>query len=394
VVDNPVVNRLAAVLVIALLSLGMVAAPAPAFPLQRHAVARDHVGATYLDTHGIRLRSTTGKRLSVAVFVDRFSWGSGPTDTAVEVIVQRGHESHNWMFDLDFPNHGHHFRFNLKTGRGELVTDRKTMSGFGRIDLQLTEHGRTSTTSCGGGRGSSVVPVRVKGTFRFATHSHGANSWGSVGSLHKPITFRGHDDITTDYGNPNSSCFLPNPCAAGNGWAAARGLNGGSYVEHGKRHGYLGLFMFKSVGRNHGIQRVDDMNWSTSPPTFTTTPAGPTFTVKTAHLKGGATGSATLTSVKAKKPDTEKCDGGEISEQAWTASYTNGARPLTVTEDIGGAITAKDSPNQGFLYVDTVASGKTPAVATPASAPVSADPNTVRSHVIRLTTLAEWRSRG
>jgi hypothetical protein len=367
------------------------ASPAGAGP-QRTAPALKPAGATYLSTHGMWLRSTTGLRIFVSVFVDRYSWGRSPDETIVEVDLGKGDENHNWGFENGFPNR--HFSFSRATGRGRLLVGSPVMGKFGRIDLNLAEHGPTTRTSCGGGVAKDLTPVTVRGQFRFNSRSAGPHRWGALGALRRVTTFTGRNVIETDYGSPNNACFdLPDTCTSDANWAVAGGdgvLNADSYVENGKRHGYLAGFGFKNVGGPTGPERDDFVIHAFPVPHVVTSSSGESVTA-VSQGRPGVIGSATLASVGAAKTYTDKCSGGTISNRVWHASYTNGDIPLELTENIGAGFVGRNSAHGAYIGIGTVATQ--PAFET-AARPAFSGPAGARAHEIRRTTLAQWRARG
>jgi hypothetical protein len=394
VVDNLVVNRLRIALSLAVVLglAGVVAAAAPATAARPSGITKlDHVGTTFFRVHGMWMRSTTGERVFVSVFVDRYSWGRGPDLNDVQVDMGKGDENHLWFFD-DLAQKD--FAFSLKRGVGSLRAGSAVLGRFGRMQLQLKRRGATKLTACGAGVASAVTPVTVTGRFRFTTHSTGAHPWGSFGRTGKVIRFRGFNHVTTEYGNPNNSCFTPpEPCASDAGWSGPAGvhgvLSGDSYIDKGKRHGEIVGFDDRSV-RGADADRTDFVFHRLPVPDVVQSDAGASVAVAS-HGQRGVTGAASMTSVGSPKALTQKCAGGTLSGQVWHASYTNGVTPLTLSEDIGGGFTHRDSAASADIFVESVSSQ--PASARPPGL-VTAGPLAAREHLIRLTTLAQWRARG
>jgi hypothetical protein len=57
----------------------------------------------------------------------------------------------------------------------------------------------------------------------------------------------------------------------------------------------------------------------------------------------------TLASTSPVRTSTAPCDTGTQDQQSWRASYTNGAKPLTLAEVLGRPITHRDGKHSGFL---------------------------------------------
>jgi hypothetical protein len=394
-----VLNRVksASLLVLPALFVGVAMTGAPAATATAAATAApaqlDKVGTTLMETHGMKMRSTTGQRLFANVFVDRFSWHvNNPEDTDVQVNLGKGREDHNWMFQ---PVTKKDFSFDLHTGKGRLNAGSSVLGRFGRIDLQLTRRAPSTLRTCGAGVAERTTPITVRGTFRFRSHTLGARiPWGAVGSRTTVIRFTGHNDIVTQYGNPANACFNPpQTCAdaVGRGWngpGGARGLlEAGTFRAHGKNHGFFEGFQDHTV-RGDDADRLDFDFVPATIPDIETSPAGEAVTVS-GKDQPGVRGSAKLASVGAATTRSPKCDGGTVSEQTWKASYTNGPKPLTLTENIGTGFIQKNSRRRADIFITTP--GTQPA-SMRALRPAMAGPRAARQHEIRRTTPAQWRA--
>jgi hypothetical protein len=210
------------------------------------------------------------------------------------------------------------------------------------------------------------------------------------------MKFTGHNDIVTQYGNPNNACFFPPPtCASaiGSGWDGPGGKRGfisaGSFKANGKSHGFLNGFQDRLVHGADNADRLDFVFLPASNPGVQSSPAGETATVS-GKDQGGARGSAKLASVGAATTRTRKCDSGTFTEQTWKASYTNGAKPFTLTENIGSGFIQPNSSRRADITITT--SGTQPTSAR-ALRPAMAGPLAARQHEIRRTTIAAWRAQ-
>jgi hypothetical protein len=354
----------------------------------------DKVGTTFLDTHGMKMRSTTGQHLFADVFVDRFSFhDKRQRDTDVQVILGKGREDHNWMFSRLTKKD---FSFDLNSGKGRLLAGSKVLGKFGSIDLQLTRRAPSTLRTCGAGVAERTTPITVRGTFRFRSHTAGARiPWGNVGSSTGVRKFTGHNDIITQYGNPANACFNPpQPCASavGRGWDGPGGRRGfisaGSFMANGKNHGFLNGIQDRFL---HGVDadRLDFVFLPTTHPDVETSPAGESVAVS-GKDQPGARGSAKLASVGAATTQTLKCDGGTVSQQTWKASYTNGAKPFSLTENIGSGFIQPNSTRRADI---TITSAGTQPASMRALRPAMAGPRAARQHEVRRSTLAQWRAQ-
>jgi hypothetical protein len=394
-----VLNRLkaASLLVLPALFVGVAMTGVPAATAGAPAAPAhlDKVGTTFMETHGIKMRSTTGQHLFADVFVDRFSFhDSGPQDTDVQVILGKGREDHNWMFEGLTKKD---FSFDLHSGKGRLRAGTKVLGKLGSIDLQLTRRAPSTLRTCGAGVAERTTPITVRGTFIFRSHTAGARiPWGDVGSSTRVMKFTGHNDIVTQYGNPANVCFNPRQnCAraVGSDWDGPGGKRGtisaGSFMANGKHHGFLNGFADRPVHGVNDANRLDFVFLPATNPEVESSPAGETATV-TGKDQGGARGSAKLASVGPATTRTPKCDGGTVSEQTWKASYTNGAKPFTLTENIGSGFIQPNSTRRADIMITTPGTQPT---SMRALRPAMAGPLAARQHEIRRTTLAAWRAR-
>jgi hypothetical protein len=385
--------KAASLLAVPALLLGVAATNVPAATAGAPARAHlDKVGSTFLETHGMWLRSTTGKRIFTDVFVDRFSWREHPAFEDMQVDLGRGHENHLWDFDL---NGQKNFSFDVTTGKGRLTAGTAVMGGFGRINLRLTRRGTPSMRSCGAGLAENITPVRIRGTFAFKTHTSGAAvPWGSLGGHDKVMTLTGRNTVITDYGNPANACFNPpSTCASQTGWNGPGGVHGlivgSSFVSNGKQRGFLDAFTTHTLRGARGPQRDDDVFRSFPAPTIVTSPTGESVAVVSKD-RHGVSGSASLASVGPVKTRHRTCDGGTMKDQSWQASYTNGTTPLTLREEVGRALTQRNSANGADIFIDSV--GTQPA-SIGDRRPAVAGPLAVRQHEIRRTTIAAWNAQ-
>jgi hypothetical protein len=350
----------------------------------------DKIGSTFLQTTFMRMRSSNGQRLFAEVFVDRFSWHVKRPFTDVQVILGKHDESHNWLFGLPEKN----FAFHLGSGHGGLVAGSKNLDKFGRLDLALTSRGKSTLRTCAAGAAERITPVKVTGTFVFHSHTAGTKvPWGSVGKRRKVMTFKGRNIIDTDYGSPTNACFNPPPpCSSDVSWSSiGRGqdFEGADFVNNGKHHGFLIGDNFSSVGGRNGPERSDTVFAPFPVPKAVASGTGGESVAVVSKGRHGVSGSATLTSVGDPRSSQQACTGGSLTEQSWTASYTNGKTPLTLSEDIGGRMTLPNSANAA-IFIDSV---NTQPASTPAATPASSGPRPAAAREIRRTTIAQWNAQ-
>jgi hypothetical protein len=370
---------------------GVPAATATAAAPRLASAHLDKVGSTDLDTATIRLRSSTGQRLFAVVFVDRFSWHVKHPLSDVQMILGQRDEGHNWLFGLAERN----FAFHLGSGHGRLVAKSAKLGTFGRLDLALTSRGTSTLRSCGGGVAERITPVKVTGTFVFHSHTSGARvPWGSVGKRHKVMRFKGRNVIDTKYGSPNNACFNPPPpCVSNVSWDSfghGEFFQADSFVNRGKRHGFLIGDNDRSVGGPGGPDRSDTVFAPFPVPKAVATGDGGESVAVVSKGRHGVTGSATLTSVGDSQTSQEPCKGSSLTEQSWNASYANGSTPLTLSEDIGGPLRQPNSASGASIFIDSV---NTQPASTPAASPASTGFRPVTAREIRRTTLAQWRAQ-
>jgi hypothetical protein len=337
------------------LGLAVVGSPVPAVAMpQQQPAARPPAGATYLLTSAIPMTSSSGRHLSVQVFVQRLTWKRHHPSTSVQVLVHKAHEGQNWSFHLA----SSHFVFHRHTGRGHLVAESKALGHFGRINLRISSTGSVITSTCPNSPDTDRdTAVKVAGTFSFDTDSGKAGTLGKLGSRTRTTTFAGRSQLDTEFGAPGTGCFdrarqLCGPQVHGNSPSVDVVVSAGWVMRHGSRHGSIqGQRLTRLHSPAHSM-RFDFVSRPAPVPQLRVTGDKAVMTIRSGG-RPGLKGSATLASTSRFGSQTRSCQsGGSLAVTSWRASYTNGHRPLTLTCDLGGPITVKDAKHGGFIERD------------------------------------------
>jgi hypothetical protein len=313
----------------------VVAAPASTPAVQSVALTSSHTAVT----------SSTTKKLYVAVTANQTQaqFAGQPTSGEVTVNLSTGvsakSESHEWQFtnadgalSVD------------STGAGSLNVPNPAIGSFGKIDLTITPVGSPTTTSCQGNPSTQTQTVTLAGTFFFDTQSTGGNAWGTVGSKAKKpaFTFVATNTVTTTYLNPSApSCidFGNVPCASSLFWQSGTEDISLSGAKSGKKS-----FLFGSrttaIPSPAGTQRIDSAFGTSKKLVLNTSGTAASLVVKANTNSGG---SAKLSAAKHTKPSSTDCKRSGQSKvetlTTWSnAKYNNGAKPLSVHEQIFGKI--------------------------------------------------------
>jgi hypothetical protein len=336
------------------LGLAVVSLPVTAVAMPQHpAVAQQPAGATYLLTSSIPMTSSSGRHLSVQIFVQRLTWKRRHPSTSLQVLVSRGHDGQNWTFDLA----SSHFVLHRQTGSGHLVAESKALGHFGRISLRLTSTGSVSTSRCPNSPDTDRdTAVKVAGTFSFDTDSGKAGSLGKLGSRTTTTTFTGRSHVDTEFGDPGTGCFdrARQSCGSqldANSPSADVTILAGWVKRHGARHGFIrGQRMTHLHAPAHST-RFDFASRPAPVPRLRRNAGKAVMTIRSGG-RAGLTGSATLASTSQLRRQTRACRGVSLAETSWRASYTNGHRPLALASDLGGPITVSDAKHGGFIERD------------------------------------------
>lgn len=262
---------------------------------------------------------------------------------SVELSTRTRNEGHVWTADIK----GSQLKVNPKTGGGKLAS-KSSLGKYGQLTLKVSSAGKlTKQHPC-----SSLTytdrPVTVSGSVRFNTRS-GKQGWGVAGSKH----FTAHGYVSGDYGQYKNGCSAPfkEHCAravqasvytyAGQKDDAAIDLSAGT---QGKQSS---AYLYRTVSLSNKISRSDS---ATVPiQSLAITPAGSgTHTLTVAGAGKGISGTGILTATE--DPTTSKpsyCKNN-VTQTSYDATYTNGAKPLTVALAIEDPITIDTTSSQGI----------------------------------------------
>ena len=328
-------RALPAVLTVGVLAaVGVTAAPASAAPAAA-AVITD----VSLSSSLTAVTSSTSTKLDVDIYADKSTPQGEPVSESFGTDLQTPTytESHSWSFPITAP------AFTIaKTDAGTLDLPSVATAPYGTVQLTITPTGPTVKQPCDASDYVTTRPVRVAGTFFFNTNSAGAHKWGTVGSATTTFTFSTGSDVVTTFGYGLGACAPPYsvPCTSGVSWDAANSsysvdLYGGSTS---KTTGFIDGTRLVKLTTPTGATRYDSSYVTSPAPKLTPGAAGAASVAVTSTA--AASGSATLNSTKRGTTYTEPCGAGSTETvKSWTpATFTNGTPPLSVPEQIFGAI--------------------------------------------------------
>jgi hypothetical protein len=306
---------------------------------------------TLLESSVIKVTSSTGLKLYLGVFVDRFT-ESRPSSTTLEVSLSSNDgESHLWQFEVTNKT----FTYDRATSSGGIHTGPSQIAPLGHLSLTVTPRGASQSRTCTKGDSWVKQPVTITGVVVFRTRS---TAWGHIVSAQHMLTFKGRSLVETDYGNLEDSCFeggsLP-ACDGAVNWESPGGdhglFYGFSYLKSGKERGAIQFTTSHSLKAPAGASIDNDVYLTNnSPPTIVTQSNGTRVVTIDAGTHGLITGSATLTSIGPPKTHGGSCRGGLTTE--WPASYTNGTNPLTVHLAIGGNVQNGNKAKGAYIDQD------------------------------------------
>jgi hypothetical protein len=324
----------------AALVVGVALSAAPAAP----AAARPNATKLASFTVSVALqtvKSSTHKTLRVFIGGSNSSDGGG--NASFSVSAKGTSESHFWSFPLN----GSSVAYNPGTGKGSIKTG-KQAKPYGTLDLTLKANGKKQVTNCHG-LSSVVQPVSVKGSWSFNTRSKGKHKWGKAGGHGK---LHGKSSVSYTTGSSTQSCGGTGfPCFAGTSWSAqhpvgtrSRTSISGSVSKHSSVTGSR----FVALAKPKGASRSDTVFTSDRHVKFSVKNGKATVKVGPDH---GISGSATLAASQAGQPSSPfACGKGSKVEKTtrWQTPYKNGKAPLTVHEQIEGAIKVPDQSASSF----------------------------------------------
>jgi len=300
----------------------------------------------------ITIATSTHHTLKLKLSVSDFVSHANPDTSAGSIDIQlgtpNGREAHGWVFQLTAGSITDH----VGTSTGVVTTGAHQISPFGRIRLTFRPDGPSSTLTCGK---TTVITrhVKVAAAMSFDT----ASAWGSVGSYPGTTSF-GRGTLRTQYGG--APCPAPaefTTCLTNVTWSAQGSpltLTGGWRLRHGKKHGTLTGERVVALSTPAEADRIDLVTMPAPLPALTDVHGIPALAVTTSGA--GSVGSATLASTTAEHPSRVTCNSTHHHDlqTTWTSgSYTNGTTPLTLSEQIEGALTLPDSATDGFIQRNT-----------------------------------------
>lgn len=286
----------------------------------------------------IGVTSSTGRHLDLYLDVDRAKFRhGGPAETYLSLTLQSPDgESHTWEVD-EAPAAA--FTYS-SAGDGTVSLARRQFGGLGSIHLTIKPTGSAETGGC---TKLATVHRAVKARGSIVLHTH--SGWGTVGGHRHVFVFRRHNSLETDTGDQEAGCsgFGTPPCDGRVQWNSPGSihgvLDGGSF---GRKQGFIDYFTMRSLGPSYKVQFETDDFATIAAPTITTNASGAEQIVLRAGAHGLFTGSATLTSLGDPTAEKGYCKG---VSQDWSASFQQGANPLTVHNVVGGDFTPNSSPD-------------------------------------------------
>jgi hypothetical protein len=305
-----------------------------------------------LTSRTISIKTSTHKKLKLEVnatdFVSLGKPDSSPAAVAARLSAPDGHESHTWNFQLAAGS----FIDHVATSKGTAATGAHQIAPYGRIALDFSPIGSSSTLHCGK---TKVVTQHVTITARMSLKT--GTAWGSAGG-YPAKTHVGRGTLRTQYGG--APCPPPAPftsCVASVSWSAGTApvtLSGGWTRRHGMKLGQITATRLTFLSTPTEATRIDSVTTTAPSPTLVDSAGLPTMTVTTSG--GRATGSASLTSTTVENPSKVTCDSTHHHDlqTTWlTASFTNGTKPLTVHEQVEGAMTVANTTTDGYIQRNT-----------------------------------------
>ncbi|HEX3823342.1 MAG TPA: hypothetical protein VHV79_02625 [Mycobacteriales bacterium] len=318
------------------------AAPASARP------ASTPESLTILTSGVVHVTTTSGRHLSLSVRATRFAKNAGgsnadrPSTVAVSLRGNSGHETHTWSFTVapgSFTD--------TSGGNGTLKTAGQ-LAPYGRLSLVISPVSRLTTQVCDNANGNQIHLVALKGTLKFRSHSPGTESWGAVAQ--RSVSFA-HGRLSAGHGPDVEEACAAIPCQAGLSWTASHAnidINGTDVAAKGNKPvSHLEANRSIRLSTPAHATRIDTVIVKSPAPRLTSA-GGATVT---AHSAGGiATGSARLTSTR-RSGYRQNCSTGQLVGKQWSATYDAAIRPLTLHEQVFGALRISADKNATFRKV-------------------------------------------
>lgn len=269
---------------------------------------------------------------------------STPANDSASIELAKGAqedgESHDWTFRISSS-----VLQVASSGAGTLKLPAKDIAPFGAVSLKFKPIGKPKTKSCEGTVISKTIKVSLSGVFFFDSKSTGSHKWGTVGSK-KSFTFPATNTITWLFRSANSeNCIsAATPCVSDVLWSSQQGavaFDGFEASNDARMFASRSALLTKPTGAT----RSDSNVGSTKGLTVAVGGDGNASLAITGSGSGVA-GSATITSSAPSQPFPSPCGNGKTqNSEFWSGPYANGTAPLTVAEQIYGALTMGDNGN-------------------------------------------------
>jgi hypothetical protein len=317
----------------------------PALRLGRPA-AKAAAASVDITSSAKKVVSSTGHRLRVQVVTVQDSTG---THVEVTAETRNRSEQHTWTFRV--PRSA--VSISTKgTGRIHLTSTRS--AGYAVVRLTASPHGGSTHTTCQGHTATRTRHLSLSGTLLLNTRSSGKHAWGKVGSAHRRLHFSTHSKVT--WVKPASfdcSNIAPTfPCRSMLLWMASGDSSAEDFqLMAGENHAGGSLVAgLRSVplAKPAGATR-SDTNSASDSSRVTLTDNGGSVTMAAAFGQG----TATMTSDVPESTVVQKCTTGtkKISVEFWPGTYTNGTPPLSVPEQVFGALSVPDGSAAGLYRI-------------------------------------------
>jgi hypothetical protein len=312
-------------------------------------VAAPHVAKpTSVSIQSSYAKVTSSTKQPLHVVLEASNNPSTPVEDTVVVGLSKGlagqGESHSWTLPISSS-----VLSVDSSGAGTLKVPAKDIAPFGDINLTIAPIGKITSKSCEGTVISKSAKVSLSGVFFFDSKSTGAHAWGAVGSK-KKFAFAATNTLTWLYSSAVSENCIKTltPCGASVFWTAQDGSVSLDGDDTTKTSSVLAS-RSASLSKPTGATRDDSNVGPTKPPVLETTGGG-NATLSVDGAGSGVTGSATLTSSQPEtsSPSTPCGNGKTESSDFWSGTYANGSSPLTVSEQIYGALTLGANGNGLF----------------------------------------------
>jgi hypothetical protein len=330
-------KRMLALVGAASVVVGLGVASAPAVMASATATHAAKPTSVSLSSSFASVKSSTKQSLHVEL--EASNNPSTPANDTVMVELSKGAlaggEAHAWTFPISSS-----VLDVAASGAGSLKVPSRLISPFGSISLKIKPIGKIASKSCQGQVISKSERVALSGVFFFDSKSTGAHKWGTVGSK-KSFTFPATNTVTWLFSSSTSeNCISTSaPCSQNLFWSAEAGgvsfdgfqTSTGSTLRAGRA---------VNLSKPKGAMRNDSNVGLTTPPTVSNngTQGNPTLTVS--GDGAGVSGTATIAGSAPASTFNAPCGKGQTEiTQLWSGSYSNGSPPLTVAEEIYGALT-------------------------------------------------------